>query len=142
MDDAEARDFFITLKSQVESDQAILEKLLRSLKMNSSGPLLVASEVTSRIGRLRLMWKGFKPGEMGLLEGLELLALGIQGKRLLWLALKELSPLYPEWNDVDFTTLELEAIRQRDGVEKRRLQAVRKTLPSSERKAMPPKIQI
>lgn len=135
MDDPEGRTFFVSLKSKVEEDQDILESLLASLKMGRSGPLLVASDVTGRIARLRLMWEGFEPGEIGLLEGLELLSLGIQGKRLLWLALKEISPLYPEWKDYDFSALELEAICQRDGVERWRIEAVNKTLPSTARKA-------
>jgi hypothetical protein len=71
------------------------------------------------------MWEGFEPGELGLFEALEMLALGVQGKRLLWVALREIAPAYPAWKDVNFADLELEAIRQRDGVEAWRIEVVR-----------------
>lgn len=54
---------------------------------------------------------------------MEVLALGIQGKRLLWVMMAELAPFISEWGGVDFAGLELEAIAQRDAVEKRRVEA-------------------
>jgi len=49
---------------------------------------------------------------------LEMLALCIQGKRLLWVALGALVPWFPEWHPLDFRMLELDAIRQKDGIGK------------------------
>ncbi|MEO5914076.1 MAG: pyridoxamine 5'-phosphate oxidase family protein [Luteolibacter sp.] len=134
MDESEACDYFVQLKTKVENDQALLGKLLASAGMDTSTPIHVAGEVTGRIGLLKLTWDGFEPGSLGLFEGLEMLALGIQGKRLLWLALKEISRWFPEWSDVNFSELEREAISQRDGVERWRIEAARDTLPSGERR--------
>ncbi|GAA5126413.1 hypothetical protein JIN84_15470 [Luteolibacter yonseiensis] len=130
----EARDFFIKLKQDVENDRELLKRLLETAGMRSSTVLNVAGDLTARVGFLKLMWEGFEPGKLGLFEGLEMLALGVQGKRLLWLALQEISAWYPEWSDVDFRELELEAIKQRDGVEFWRIEAARDALPDIDRR--------
>lgn len=134
LDESEARDFFIKLEDKVEQDRALLEKLLTSAGMEVTTLIQVAGEVTGRVGFFKLLWEGFQLGNLGLFEGLELLCLGIQGKRLLWVALQEIAPWFPEWSDVDFAELELEAIRQRDGVEYWRVEAARDTLPDIERR--------
>jgi hypothetical protein len=139
LEDQEARDFFIKLKSSVESDRDLLKRLLESAGMGTSALLSATGNITARVGFLKLMWEGFEPGRLGLFEGLEMLALGVQGKRLLWLALQEISTWYPEWSDVDFPQLELEAIAQRDGVERWRIEAARDVLPCIERRAHGPK---
>ena len=54
-----------------------------------------------------------------------MLAIGIQGKRLLWVMLGEIAPQFPSWRDIHFADLELAAIQQRDAVEVRRLAAGR-----------------
>jgi hypothetical protein len=67
-------------------------------------------------------------------EALEMLALGIQGKRLLWVVLQEIAPHFPEWEDINFAELEFEAIRQRESVEDRRIESGREALASMERR--------
>jgi hypothetical protein len=119
------RQFFLHLKGSVEEDQALLKRLLEEAGMEQSKTLQVAGSLTAKAGRLKLMWEGFKPGELGMFEALEMLALGIQGKRLLWVMLGEIAPQVPSWQSVNFAELELEAIQQRDAVEERRLEAGR-----------------
>ena len=132
---SEARDHFIKLKGEVESDRTLLEKLLESAGLEPSGTLKVAGKVAGRIGMWKMKWEGFEPGELGMFEALEALTLGIQGKRLLWRVLGEISPRIPGWRDVDFATLERDAVTQRDGVEKWRLVAACESLVSPERLA-------
>ena len=81
---SEARDYFIKLKGEVESDRKLLEKLLESAGLEPSGTLKVAGKVAGRIGMWKMKWEGFEPGELGMFEALEALTLGIEGKRLLW----------------------------------------------------------
>lgn len=133
----DARDFFADLKLKVEADRNLLEELLSSAGLESSQALKVAGEVTARIGLLKLMWEGVEPGKLGLFEALEILALGVHGKRLLWLALKEVAEYFPEWRGFDFASLELEASRQRDGIEFWRKEAARESLPPVERRKPP-----
>ncbi len=131
----EPRDYFLKLKSEVEEDRKLLEKLLKSAGLKPSDTLKAAGKVAGGIGMMKMWWEGFGPGELGMFEALEALALGIQGKRLLWLALNEISPWFPEWREFDFVKLELDAIEQRDGVERWRLETARESLASSERRA-------
>ncbi len=126
-EDPQAVDFFTELKSDVAEDRRLLERLLATAGLQPSGLLKAAGKATARVGFLKLMWEGFDPGELGLFEALEILALGVQGKRLLWGTLREVAAGFPEWSDIDFADLEREAIRQRDGVEVWRIEAARKT---------------
>lgn len=134
MDETVARDYFFSLKTNVELDRALLERLLTSTGLRTSAVINTAGNISARVGFLKLMWEGFEAGGLGLLEGLEILALGIQGKRMLWRSLHEVSPWFPEWDDVDFAELEREAVNQRDGVESLRVAAARKTLPGLDRR--------
>lgn len=122
------RDFLLGLKESVEKDQALLKRLIEQGGMEQSKPLQVAGTLAAKAGRLKLLWEGLKPGELGMFEALEMIALGIHGKRLLWVMLGEIAPQVPSWQNVDFAELELAAIRQRDAVEERRIETGRHTL--------------
>jgi hypothetical protein len=122
-DDPEARDFFLQFKEKVKADRALLEDLLVRIGQNPSAFLKVAGAIAARIGGIKLMWEQIEPGKLGLFEALEMLALGVQGKCLLWVALREISAWIPEWHDIDFVKLELQAIQQRDEIESWRIQA-------------------
>ncbi|MCW1885054.1 hypothetical protein OKA04_09975 [Luteolibacter flavescens] len=115
--------FFNDLERKVESDRTLLKDLISRLGESSSAMLEVAGSITGAASRLKLNWDGMEPGYLGRFEGMEVLALGIQGKRLLWVILAELAPFIPEWEGVDFAKLELDAIEQRDAVEDRRMEA-------------------
>ena len=126
-DPAEER-FFRDLKSAVEEDRDLLKKLLKRADLEESTAQKLAGGITARAGRLKLLWEGMDPGELGIFEALEMLVLGIQGKRILWLMLGDIAPLFPEWSHVDFPALERQAIEQRDAVELRRRTAGRLAL--------------
>ena len=126
-DPADAR-FFRDLGKAVEEDQKLLAALLESAGMKESSFQKAAGKVTAQAGRLKLRWEGMEPGELGTFEALEMLALGIQGKRILWIMLTEIAPLFPEWSGMDFRALERSAREQRDAVEKRRIAAGREAL--------------
>jgi hypothetical protein len=134
-DPAEA-DFFHSLKAKVEADREQLRELLTRAGLEESSGLQIAGKLTAGASKLKLKWEGMEPGELGMLEALEMLALGIQGKRLLWVMLAELAPAFPEWEGIPFADLELEAIEQRDAVEERRLQHGRDSLIDAERRGV------
>jgi len=60
--------------------------------------------------------KDIEPSGVGIAAALEMLSVSIQSKRLLWVALGALVPWFPEWHPLDFRILELDAIRQKDGI--------------------------
>lgn len=137
MEESEARDFFGDLKLMVQADRDLLQHLLTTSGMQPSTVLKVAGGITARVGLMKLMWEGLEPGMLGMFEAFEMLALGVQGKRLLWRALHEIAPWYPEWSDHDFSELERKAIEQRDGIEHWRIQAARTSLSPVETSSQP-----
>ena len=122
-DDPTQSQFFRELEAKVEKDRELLKSLLQKIGQCDSGILQVAGSLTEKAGRLKLMWEGLGPGRLGMFEALEMLCLGIQGKRLLWRLLARVSGQIPEWTEVDFAALEGEAAAQRDAVEEYRMQA-------------------
>ena len=134
-EDPEEAEFFQTLKAKVEADREQLRDLLSRVGLEESATLQVAGKLTAGASKMKLKWEGMEPGELGMLEALEMLVLGIQGKRLLWVVLAEISSAFPEWEGIGFAELELEAIQQRDAVEERRLQHGRDSLIDAERRA-------
>jgi len=115
------RQFFLHLKAKIESDQETLRNLLATAGLEKSTTLAVVGSLSEGASRLKLLWEGLEPGKLGMLEALDVLALGIQGKRLLWAMLAKIAPFHPEWHHHDFAALEQTAISQRDQVEERRL---------------------
>jgi hypothetical protein len=131
----EEEEFFHELKSQIEADQEFLKGLLAAIGSQPGPVAKAAGNFAARVSFLKLMWEGLEPGKLGMFEALEMLSLGIHGKRLLWLALREVACWFPEWECIDFASLELDAIRQRDELERWRLEAARETLASARRRA-------
>ncbi|MBX3743632.1 MAG: hypothetical protein KF712_21785 [Akkermansiaceae bacterium] len=134
-DDPDARRFFTELKGKIEEDRSTLGALLKRIEEEPSALMKAAGGIAARVGGLKLMWEKVEPGKLGMFEALEMLALGIQGKRLLWIIMREIQPWFPEWKDLNFQDLELEAIRQRDEVEEWRVRAGKASMVSGERVA-------
>lgn len=134
--DARECRFFAELQGRVENDQQILKYLLSRIGCEESSGFKAVGEIGGKVSRMVLLYEGMEPGKLGSFESLEMLALGIQGKRLLWVALQEVAHHFPEWSEIDFQNLEFEAIRQREEVEERRLVHGREALASSLRKGV------
>jgi hypothetical protein len=122
------------VEQKVEGDRGILKDLIARLGQNSSSALEAAGSITGAASRLKLMWEGMEPGHLGRFEAMEILTVGIQGKRLLRLALSRLAPFVPEWQGIDFADLELDAIKQRDAVEALRVEAAMAALLDKDRR--------
>lgn len=120
-DRSDDRDFYLDLKKKVEDDREVLDGLLEKAGRDSSAFLEAAGEFTAKVGRLKLRWEGLEPGALGMLEAVEMLALGIEGKRRLWLLLASIAEAVPEWEGTDFNALAADAKAQGEAVEQRRL---------------------
>jgi hypothetical protein len=127
-EDETERAFFSDLKEQVEQDRGVLEGLLEKSGSSGSGFLEAAGELTAKAARLKLRWEGLHPGSLGMLEAIEMLALGIEGKLRLWRLLSAVSGSAPEWQGIDFAALEESARAQGQAVEERRIRAGREAL--------------
>lgn len=134
-DDPEARAFFLALKEKIAGDRGKLEWLLRKIDEKPSALLKAAGAIGARLGGIKLLWEKVEPGKLRMFEALEMLALGIQGKRLLWIVMQRIQPWFPEWEGLDFQKLEMEALHQRDAVEEYRLSAAHDSLVGAERRS-------
>jgi hypothetical protein len=111
------------LRDDIEEDQATLRDLLRRIGVAESLPRKAAAWLTEKAGRLKLRLSGTADNSLELLEALEALSLGIEGKRGLWHALAAL----PAFAGVDFDRLQYRAIQQHNRVEVERLAAAHRT---------------
>lgn len=126
--DVAAREEMSQLKKEVMKDRRLLEQLLKKCDVAPSVLLKAAGQVSARMGMVKLWWEGMESGKLGIFEALEVLALGVQGKRLLWRALNSIAEQIPGWEDFDFIQLEKDALRQGDRVEHWRIEAARVSL--------------
>ena len=115
--------FFAELRSEVVSDQEVLKKLLQRIAKENALKKAV-SWLASKIVQAKIRMGGENPGEMGLIQALEALVLGITGKQLLWRALNATLGTSPLLRGADLGKLEERAIDQLERVEARRLEAV------------------
>jgi len=116
--------FFEHLKVEIQADQ---ETLRRIISVAGSEPLIrkAAAWIMEKFGWLKLELSNTH--ELGLLESLEALHLGITGKRALWQALAKAKPLLGV-DEIDYQRLIARAELQADLVNRRRLDAAAATL--------------
>jgi hypothetical protein len=122
-DDASLTQFLADLKRDIDSDQKVLEKLIDRIGEDESVVRKTAAWVSEKAARLKFKIAGEDFAGLGLVQALEMLALGIRGKELLWRALANSN--WPELKDLDLPKLEAGAIEQQKRVEEKRLQAAR-----------------
>ncbi|MFN2541181.1 MAG: hypothetical protein ABR514_03300 [Chthoniobacterales bacterium] len=115
--------FLTELTRDIQSDQEVLKKLLERERQKESQFRKLAAWVTEKFARSKFKFAGEQMGELGLVQALEMLALGIRGKELLWRALATSS--WRALRDVDLAQLEQRAIEQQARVEDKRLAAAR-----------------
>jgi hypothetical protein len=115
--------FLRTLLSEIEQDRATLVQLMDGLSIRPSKAKIAAGWTAEKLGRLKLNGQitGYSP--LSRLVELEGLAIGIEGKRSLWLALAQIREREPRLLDLDLDALAERARSQRDRLEPYRLAA-------------------
>jgi hypothetical protein len=121
--------FFADLEREIKADQQILKQLLGNARRKESLFRKLAAWVTEKFARAKFKFAGEQVGGLGLVQALEMLALGIRGKELLWRALATSD--WPPLRDVDLAKLEHRAVEQQARVEEKRLAAARAAFGSS-----------
>jgi hypothetical protein len=113
------------LRIDVEEDRETLRGILARIDSDEHKVKQAAAWLTEKLGRGRLALAARSHPSLALLEGLESLALGIQGKLALWYALAEVAPHEPRLAGYPYEALESRAILQHAAVERERLHAAR-----------------
>lgn len=116
------RTFFHDLQAEISEDSKILEGLIEKTGKRPSGLRQAGGWIAAKLGQLKLAADNPKAGTLDYFEALEVLSLGILGKRALWRALATVAQL-PELQGLDLARLEQRAIDQYERVEGRRVAA-------------------
>jgi hypothetical protein len=111
-----------TLAGEIEEDRATLIDVMRRLGVDTDD----ARQAIAWIGEKALR---VKPG--GRLHDLEALSLGVEGKRVLWEALRHARAGDPRLDGIDFAALSARAQSQRDRVDEERLAEAGRALRAS-----------
>jgi len=121
---------FQELYDEFRQDREVIRTLLAAL---GERPLSVKRAIGQATGTLAKFAAGGKPGDLALFRTLESLAIGVQGKRLLWRALGEQLPSLEPLIQRTFADLELRAIDEWQRIEKCRLALVPATFDAAVR---------
>jgi len=115
-------DFFIRLRDDISSDRDELQGLMERLNIGESRTRKASAWLAEKMTELKLRFDDPQAGALRLFESLEGLALGIEGKRSLWLALTAAAEQSPSLRTVDYERLIERAEEQRQRVERLRIE--------------------
>jgi hypothetical protein len=124
-DDVELRDFAATLRQAISQDRDQLARLMENASIEIGTARRAVGWITEMGAELKLTVDDPTDGRLKTFELLEMLALGIDGKRALWAALRIVSTEVPSLR-ADYSTLAHRADEQRTAVESRRLECAAK----------------
>lgn len=119
--------FLAGIHDEIEHDQQELKRICERLHVTKSGPRRAAAWLTEKVAQIKLWVDDSSNSSLRWLEAMEVLALGIEGKRALWDGLARI-PSTSELQDVRFDDLKRRADDQRQRVEVVRLEFVREAL--------------
>ena len=115
--------FVSELRVEIETDQQELENLMQRLQITESRPRQAGGWLAEKVLQIKLRLDDPDGGALYLLESLELLAIGIEGKRRLWRALA--AAAVPGLQLTDYERLTKRAEEQQQRVETVRLVAAK-----------------
>jgi hypothetical protein len=119
--------FFIKLHADIRSDRRQLRNVMTILGFQKSTVRDTGAWMAEKLARTKLGFSDGKTVGLCLVESLEILQLGISGKRALWRVLSVVSKNSRLLQHTDFTVLERRAVEQLERVEAKRLEAARAT---------------
>jgi hypothetical protein len=119
-------DFFASLLLEIRRDRQVLEDLVHRIGAAPSSFGAAAGWTMEKLSRPKL--KDVGTSRLGYFESLEVLALGIMGKAMLWRALGTIAMGHSALGDVDCRRLEARARVQYESVERLRMQAAQDVL--------------
>ena len=114
----------------IAEDVATFETIMRRLGMSRSVVKPALATAAERVGRLKLngRLRGYSP--LSRFVELDFLAMGIDGKKLLWANLRDLADVKSRLPDIDFDRLIERAEAQRAEIEPFRREAARRAFHS------------
>jgi hypothetical protein len=115
-----------TLRLEIEEEQQTLTALMERLQITKSAPRQAVAWIAEKVTQLKLRLDDPADGALRLLQALEAIGVGIQGKRSLWRALA--AAAVPGLPQADYARLVQRSEDQQQWVEAMRLQAAQVAL--------------
>jgi hypothetical protein len=127
--DLQTADVAKLLLPEIEKDQNVLQDLITRLNADRSTLKEATAWLTQKASRAKL-----NLGEcFGIFESVELLSLGVLGKKALWKTLRELREVNSIMSGLDVETLVQRAERQHERLEQLRLSLCRRAFDEADR---------
>lgn len=130
------------VRADIEADRAELREIMRGLQITESRPRKVTGWIAEKFSQIKLRLDDPAGGPLRLLESLELVALGIQGKLALWRALSATAEVDRALGIVDYERLAGRAQNQWRQVEVLRLEAAKAALAGPAEPMTRPRVKI
>ncbi|HEY7482513.1 MAG TPA: hypothetical protein VH680_18510 [Gemmatimonadales bacterium] len=112
---------------EIRKDQDVLRDLIERMGSKENPLKKAGAWLAEKAGRVKLGGTA-DPAALSRMETLEALAMGIQGKRAMWRALRVVVHKHPSLYGLDLDLLERRAVEQHDRVEEWRLEEARAIL--------------
>lgn len=120
--------FLANLRADITADRHELEALMDRLHITESRTRKATAWLTEKFTEIKLRLDDPADGALRLLEALEVLSLGIEGKQAMWRALAAVAEEADHLRIVDYERLTHRAEEQRSRVEVERLKAAKAAL--------------
>ena len=120
-DNANRKAVYAQLRRDIQEDQGVLKELIDRVAGSESTLRKAVAWISEKLGQVKTAVEDPGDNQLRILQSLELVALGIQGKRLLWNALAAAASGIPGFTGVDFEHLQERARQQFNQVETERL---------------------
>jgi len=124
--------FFKKLRKEIDADQERLEKLIKKVGAKESAVRKTGAWMVEKFARVKVRINRSEKDQMGLLDALEALLIGITGKEALWSALEAASENVASLRGVDYARLQQRARGQCDLVDTKRLECAREVFKNRE----------
>jgi len=116
------------MRDRIVADQEELRAVMKAIEVEESSLRKASAWLAEKLSLPKLSPAGDEADDIGLVQTLEALMLGIKGKEALWRALGEVQASWPPWENFDFHSLEKSALEQAAQVDEKRVEAARAVL--------------
>ena len=116
-------DMMAPIAAEIEEDRQALDDLMEALDVGRNPVKQVGGWVAEKMSRIKFSGVGPGDAEHGNFMALESLALGVLGKRSLWVALKTVEDQHDTLAKLDLDALIERADAQHDALERARIRA-------------------
>jgi hypothetical protein len=127
----ELGDALARVSSGIAEDVETFQQMMRRLGIPMNPIKMGLAVGAERMGRLKLNGGGRTYSPLSRFEELDILAMGIEGKKLLWATLRDLAGLASRLPDIDFDRLIERAEQQRADLEPFRASAGKEALSAA-----------